>query len=340
MSVSLGRGCDGVDSPRSPRGVQKSSAARTAAIYKDGVVSEGDCDWDDLRIFIAAVRARSLAGAARTLGVEHSTVGRRLTALERSLGAALLFRLTDGVRTTPLGQSVLPLVEQAERAVRSLLVAVAEQRSRVRLALPSGAAGLLTPHLPDLRARHPEIVLEILSGSRPVDLRAGEAELALRVGAVKDPELIVRRVGEGGWSLYGSPNYLARRGRPRDPRQLSGHELIGFDPALAATPGARWIAEFGRQATIAMRGREMIDLVAAAVEGVGLAVLPCMLGDGESRLVRATDEVLGRHPLSLVCRRELQAVPAVRAVMRFVAAAVRKNAGLLGGVPSARGSRQ
>src|SRR5262245_29907992 len=138
-----------------------------------------ELDWDDLRYFLRAAEAGSLAAAARAMGVEHTTIGRRLSALERALGAPLLARGPDGLELTPLGERVAPLARDAERAVRAVRDLVTCQKTRVRLATPTGFTPLFTARLPDLQRDHPEIVLELMSSSRPVDLKKGEADLAI-----------------------------------------------------------------------------------------------------------------------------------------------------------------
>lgn len=296
---------------------------------------EDRIDWDDLRYFLCAVRAGSLAGAARSLGVEHTTIGRRLSALERSLGAPLVLRGPDGLTPTALGERLLPLVAEVERAVLAISELAVSQRSSVRLAVPSGFAKLFTAGLGRLRADHPGLSLELVSGARPVNLGKGEADLALRSGPVADEALVVRKLCEAGWSLYASEEYLARRPGPIDMADLSGHEVIGFDTSLADLPAARWLEERSAKATVALRGREMTDMAAAAAGGVGLAVLPCLLGDAEPALRRLTREVVATRPLSLVYRREVRLSPDVRAVVRFVVGVVREHAARIGGTPRA-----
>jgi DNA-binding transcriptional LysR family regulator len=285
-----------------------------------------DLDWDDLRYFLRAVHSRTLAGAARDMGVEHTTIGRRLSALERSLGAPLVLRGPEGLRLTPLGEKVSPLVEEVERAVRAVHDAVASHRARVRLAVPSGFARLFAPGVAQLCRDHPGLALELMSGSQPVDLKRGEADLAIRSGPVTDKELIVRKLGESGWSLYASEAYLARRSGSIDPDDLSGHDVIGYDAALAALPAAEWIEKRAARATVVLRNREMTDMVAAAASGVGLAALPCILADDEPALRRLTDEVIATRTLSLVYRREARLSDSVRAVVRFVTDTVQQHA--------------
>jgi DNA-binding transcriptional LysR family regulator len=292
-----------------------------------------DLDWDDLRYLLRAIEAKTLAGAARKMRVEHTTIGRRISALERSLGAPLVFRSPDGLKLTPLGEQVAPLVEQVERAVLAVRDLVASRKARVRLAVPSGFTQLFTSGpLAQLRKDHPNLSLELVSGARPVDLKNGEADLALRSGPIADEDLVVRKLCESGWSLYASESYLARKSAPIDPNDLTGHELIGYDASLSAVPAAKWIEDRGTKATIVLRSREMTDMLTAALSGVGLAALPCMFGDSEPALKRLTPEVIATRKLSLVYRREARVSAEVRAVIRFVVDVVHQHADRIRGV--------
>src|SRR5688500_9079270 len=97
-----------------------------------------ELNWDDLRYFLGAVRAGTLAGASRAMAVEHTTIGRRLSSLEETLGAALVLRGPEGLKLTPLGEAAVPLVEQVEQAVAAVRDLVSARGARVRLAVPSG----------------------------------------------------------------------------------------------------------------------------------------------------------------------------------------------------------
>ena len=281
-------------------------------------------NWNDLRYFLAALRAGTLAGAARHLGVKHSTVGRRLDALEEALGGAVFIRGEQGLQLTATGDRLVPYAEQIERSTRDIRDQVMAQTARVRVAVPTGLVKVFAPHLGTLQRRHPEIVLVFLSSSQPADLNKGEAELAIRVGPIADESLIARNIGSVVWSLYGSPAYLARNGAPKTARDLAGHELLGFEPRLAAIAvGAKWIAAHGQGAKIAMIHRELADMTAAAVAGIGLAVLPTIIADLEPGLQRLTPEVLGEQTFFITYRREIAQAKPVQQVIRFLAEVMR-----------------
>jgi DNA-binding transcriptional LysR family regulator len=282
------------------------------------VGSAGKLDWNDLRYFLAAVRAGTLAGAARNLGVKHSTIGRRLTALEHALGGVLFARGPEGLRPTALGDRLVPMAEEMERSVGALQAEAGTQSTRVRLALLTGFVGLFTAHMDRLHRSHPEISLEFISGNHRADLFKDEAELALRAGPVGDERLVARKLTDIGWSLYASAEYLRDHPPPKDPRVLTGHKLVGFGENLRGVPGAKWIEEHGKGATIVIQLQDAADFVTAAATGVGLALLPCILATTDPRVIRVTPEVIGRMPLSLVYRRETLLAKPVQHVVRFV----------------------
>ena len=287
-------------------------------------------DWEALRYFATAARTKSLSGAARALGVEHTTVGRRLTSLERSLGAALVERGPAGLLLTRLGRRVFRSAQEMERIAATIAGLANAERTRVRVVVPTGFTALLTPHLQDLSRKEPTLSLEIVSSARRADLRKGEADLALRVGPIDDEGLVARKLGDVGSALYGSRSYLSRRPKV-DPDDLSGHAVIGFHRSLAEMPAARWLAERCAGATIVLRSREAVDLLTAVKSGGGLAVLPCFLGDGEPTLVRLTPQPIATRRLSLVYRRDGRLSPELRAVVSLIVESLRAHAKQLSG---------
>jgi DNA-binding transcriptional LysR family regulator len=274
-------------------------------------------DWDDLRYFLAAARASSLAGAARTLQVEHSTVGRRLKSLERTLGGSLFLRKPEGLELTPVGAEVFAAAQAVERAVLEVTERAGAGQERVRVAVPSGMASYFTAHLERLRAKAPNVALEIVSGAKAVDLSRSEADLAVRLGPIEDPDLVARRVGDVGWSLFAARAYLERKPMGNGLLDLRGHDVIGFDPLLADSAMGQWLDLNARDATIVMRGREMVDIAGAAAAGAGIALLPCFMAVNVATLIRLTPTTLLTRELALVYRREMRMSPAVRVAIDF-----------------------
>lgn len=302
------------------------------ATYNPPVAAVDDFNWDDLRFFLRAAQTKTLAGAARSMGVEHTTIGRRLTALERALGAPLVLRGPEGLKLTPLGERIAPLVEDVERAVSAARAAAKAQRERVRLSVPQALTGIFTQALAQWRIKHNQISLEIIGANRSPDLKRGEVDLAVLVKDATDKDLVRRTLGEVGWSLYASSAYLARHPAPVDPYDLSGHEIVALASDSTAAPAAKWLAVHAKNATVCSRSNASASLVAAAVAGAGLALLPCFLAEAEPSLKRLTPDVLTKHAVSLAYRREAKIAEPVKLVIRFVIDLMREHADSLRGV--------
>jgi DNA-binding transcriptional LysR family regulator len=292
-------------------------------------------DWNDLRYFLAVRRAGSLAGAARALKVEHSTVSRRLAALEDALGVKLFLRGPDGFTSTPAGDKLAPHAESMEAAVTAIdrQVTGGDERvdGTVRLTTSEVFSGFVVKRLGPLRERHPELVVEVLSGNQAFDLARGEADLAIRIMATTDPELVVRKLVECGWAMYAARGYLDRRAAPPSPEALAGHDVIGFDDTLARVPGALWLEAHGAGARVVLRGNSIMAVLNACLAGLGVTVLPCFLGDSEPSLVRLAPQHLGARPMYLVVHPDRARVARVRVVMDFIIEMMTGEARLLEG---------
>jgi DNA-binding transcriptional LysR family regulator len=291
-----------------------------------------ELNWDDLRYFLLAAQAGTLAGAARAAGVQHTTIGRRLTALERAIGAPLFLRGPEGLSLTPMGEKLRPLVLDLERGVLAVRELAQSRRTRVRVALPSGFMSFFAEDFARFGQLHPEVTLETVSGGQLHDLKRGEADLAVRIGPIQDEDLIARRLGEAGWSLYASPRYLQLHAAPASPDDLAGHQVIGYGADLAALPAAQWLASHTTQALTVLSANEIATMLDAAVSGVGVALLPCAIADGEARLLRLTPQVLAPRELSLVYRREARLNEAVRVTVNFLTQAMRDRADQISGL--------
>lgn len=292
------------------------------------MASHATPDWNDLRPFLALARAGSLAGAARVLGTRHSTVSRRIDALEAALGARLVQRGPSSAVLTEVGRRLVPLAEKAERAMTDFAAAATGEPRVWRVSLPTGIAPLVGPEIAALRKRWPDLAVEVQSSSQTADVAGGAADIALRMRPVEEPELVVRKLGEAGWSLYASPDYLAAHPFEGD---LVGHSRIGFHADLADSPADLWLAAQGAAGQVVLRLGQMTDLVTTARSGIGLALLPCGLADRAEGLVRLVTDVLVRQPILLVCRRDVADDPGARPVLRGLAAAIGRARPLLEG---------
>jgi DNA-binding transcriptional LysR family regulator len=248
-----------------------------------------ELNWDDLRFFLAAARASTLSGAARELNVGHVTVGRRLAALERSLGSILFNRTPQGLTLTAEGQAILQQCSDMETAAVNVGRIAAGRDSRVegsvRLATTQALARAVLPALSRLRLDYPGLQIELEAGVRTLDISRREADLALRLVRPTTPNLVCRKVAEVGFALYASPAYLEAHGCPERGRGLAGHDLIGFT-AMPEPIAPFFMAESLVGARFAMRCNDVFLQRTAASCGMGIAELACFLGDECSELVR------------------------------------------------------
>jgi DNA-binding transcriptional LysR family regulator len=296
-------------------------------------------DWNDFRYFLAIARAGSFAGAARELGVEHTTVGRRLTALETALETRLCVRGPEGLTITAAGRDVLPLCEEIAARAQTIERRVAGEAGRVegtvRVAVSEALSAYFIKQTAALRERHPGLTVEMVISNQASDLLRGEADLAVRARPLTEPDLIARKLTCAGWSMYASADYVARRGTPPAPETLAGHDIIAFDDSMARTPGRVWFDAHAKGCNVAMRGNSVVGVLNAALCGMGVAILPCFLGEPEPQLRRLTPQVLGARDIHLVTHPDLARVARVRAVMDFIVELFERDAALWTGVAPA-----
>jgi DNA-binding transcriptional LysR family regulator len=293
-------------------------------------------DWNDFRYFLAVARSGSLAGASRELGVEHTTVGRRLSALETELGARLFLRGPDGLVATEAGRGILPLAQEIETRFEAIERRVSGGDDRiegtVRFSVSEAISGYFVKHFAALREQHPCLMVQISSGNHASDLMRGEADLAVRAREVTEPDLVARKVACAGWSLYAAMDYVARKGTPATPEDLRGHDVIGFDDSLRNTPGGLWLDAHDEGANVVMRGNSIVAAINAAICGMGIVAVPCFLAESEPLLRRLTPRVLGGRDIFLVVHPDLARVARVRAVMDFVVDMFARDAALWSGI--------
>jgi DNA-binding transcriptional LysR family regulator len=280
-------------------------------------------DWDGLRIFLAVARAGRLSAAAKRLAVEHTTVSRRLAALEHELGTQLFYRTAGGFLLTPVGQSVLANAEAMERAAATVGARARETTGavsgRVRLALvPEFASDWLAPHLPAFRAAHPGVELQILVGTRPLDLSRGEADIAVRPPNPRQTGLVAVRLAQAAAGLYASKRFpSAKRLRIDDAAAASGLPLLLYTPQYDELQNAAWFRPVRDAGRIILETNSTHTLLAAARAAVGIAVLPRFVARRYPDLVAVSDDVAKRD-VWMITHPEYRRDPKIRATADFL----------------------
>jgi DNA-binding transcriptional LysR family regulator len=292
--------------------------------------------WDDLRFVLAAARKGTLAAAAEELRVDHTTVGRRLRALERALSARLFERRPDGLVPTAAGRCVLEAAEATEARVLALEHEVSGGDARaegvVRIATShTFATCFLVPALSEILARHPGVAAEVVTRPGGFDLPRRAADLALRFSRPEQVGLIARRVADIGFGAYASKDYLARRGRPARAGDLAGHDVVGYDPDAGFIPGGKWLSRASAGARVVLKCDQILSALAASAAGLGVTVLPCFVGDSEPTVERLGNEVVEREPLWLVVHPDLLNATRVRLVVDMLNQIFERDRRRLGG---------
>ncbi|MFE2069570.1 LysR family transcriptional regulator [Streptomyces sp. NPDC059467] len=274
---------------------------------------------DDLRYLLAVARTGRLVAAADALGVDHTTVSRRIAALEKSIGLRLVERGTEGWALTDIGRSVSENARAIEEAVHRVVDTVAGQdapslRGTVRVSAPDGIGTVfVTPALVRLRRRHPQLQVELVTATRQLALRPSGFDLALVIGVPSSARLVTEHLTDYTLGLYASDDYLARHGRPGSVAELREHPLVFYIESMLQV-GDLDIERHLPGVSPAFSSTNVFAQLEATEHGAGIGVLPAFLAR-RTRLHRLlADEIDIRLPITLAVRREAVTHPAVRAL--------------------------
>ncbi len=287
-------------------------------------------DWDDLRFFLALARHGSLSAAAKELRVAQSTVGRRLTSLEASLGVRLLNRTPDGYVPTLAGQDVRKQAERLEAEALSLERNVGGRDTRlsgvVRVTCAeSMASHILAPCFAALHGQHPEIMVELIPGPRMLSLSMREADISVRLTGSDQNDLVVRRIGTLAFALFATPAYLERHGELDFAAGCPGHHLITQLDDIQDSAQTGWLANLATRARIALQTSSHEAAVAAALHDGGLACLARFRADREPTLVRlAVPSPVPSAGVWLVVHRDNRRNARIRAALTHITECVRR----------------
>jgi DNA-binding transcriptional LysR family regulator len=287
--------------------------------------------WDDLRLVFAIGTAGTLSGGARQLGIDHSTAFRRLGALEAKLGVRLFDRARDGYAATPAGEAIIREATRFDQVVaaleRQLAGADLRPSGAVRVTTTDTLIGVLAPEIAGFRKSHPEITIELVVANAFLSLTRRDADVALRPATDAPENLTGRRIAGIATALY-----AARDFRVADHKPLANENWIGFDESLAHLGSARWLAAEVPSERIVARADSLMAACALAREGLGIAALPCYLGDPDARLRRVAPPIDAMaSSLWLLTHPDLKRVARIRAFLDFTAASLTARRGAFEG---------
>ena len=278
-----------------------------------------DFDWNDIPLILALARSGNMSAAGRQLGVDASTISRRIAAAEKSLQLRLFIRDNTGYRLTDAGQVFVRHGESVYGNVQSMLQASSQEADAT--AGPVNITSIdflfdywLLDHVPALHAEHPHIALTLQAENQNLSFTRREADFALRLGKPgEDAALVMRKLGELGFAVYGHARFADT------PRDCWGTQpWIAYDDALAGTGEMQWLAALSPQPRRVLKVNSLSTMVRGCRAGVGLALLPCIMGEQEG-LRRLGDRVEVLRDIWLLSHRDAGTIARFKAVSSWIA---------------------
>lgn len=308
----------------------KSAAAATT----DPSASLSALSWEDLRVVAAVAEAGSLPAAAGRLGLDHSTVFRRLARIETALGLVLFERRREGFAATAAGEEIVALARRLDDDVTAVT-----RRLAGRAPTPSGEVRvttadsllvhLLTPLFARFRTHCPDVRLDVVIGNPSLNLSKRDADVAIRAGDDPPSTLIGRRVARIAWALYGRRDDSTADG---DAATAADRPWVALGDDLAAMKVARFPAETEPPRRVVYRTNSVLALAEAVEAGIGIGHLPCFVGDVRPDLVRlAAPEPHFAADLWLLTHPDLRKAARVRALLDFLADEIARHRPLIEG---------
>jgi DNA-binding transcriptional LysR family regulator len=259
-------------------------------------------DWDKLRVFHAVAEAGSFTHAGDTLSLSQSAVSRQISALEEALQVPLFHRHARGLILTEQGESLNRTVREvfAKLAITEALLTESKEKPAGRLKVTTTVgfgASWLAPRLHAFLEAYPEVSVSLLLDDAELDLAMREADVAIRMTAPKQPDLVQRHLLTMQWHICASPEYLKRHGVPQRVEDLDSHRLVLFGGHHPPVPEVNWLAEAGRRPGQPRRALLEVNSIQAVLlairSGIGLGALPDYVVAENPDLVRVLADLKG-----------------------------------------------
>jgi DNA-binding transcriptional LysR family regulator len=275
-------------------------------------------DWNDFKAFLAVAQAGQIARAAAKMGVDATTIGRRLRRLEAQTGTTLFEQTREGQALTEAGEMLLASIE-----VMGIAADQARHKSsggrgpvgNLRISVSEGfGSWFLTRHIQDFGRRYPELRLDLVASSGFLSPSKREADIAVVLSRPKAGHVIAQKLAPYALRLYASTKYLSERGMPSKPDELgTDHQLIGYIPDLVYAPELNYLADIASELQPNIRSSSIIAQYKLVAAGVGIAVLPCFIGDVDNELVPVLPEIVIDRSFWLVTHKDNRALERVKA---------------------------
>jgi DNA-binding transcriptional LysR family regulator len=278
--------------------------------------------WDDLHIFLAVARSGQLARAASTLGVDATTVGRRIRRLERALGRTLFEQTREGQVLTEAGERLLLKAEAIERQFLDIEAQPGADRAlsgSIRVSVSEGfGTWFVAHHLPAFAAEHPNLRIDLVASSGFLNPSRREADVAILLARPRKGPLFTKKLTDYGLRLYASRAYLDEHGPIATIADLRERNLIGYVPDLLYAPELRYLSEIAPDLDPRIRSTSINAQYRLVAAGGGIAMLPCFIGDTDSSLVRLVEAVQVTRSFWLVTHADTRPLARVKAFVSWL----------------------
>jgi DNA-binding transcriptional LysR family regulator len=291
-------------------------------------------NWDDVRIFLAVARHGGLTSAATSLGINHSTVARRLSGLEKGLRTKLVTRTPAGAVLTSAGQQFLAHAERIEREARTaeqhVYSADGTVSGKVRLATREAfGAWLVCPRINLLKRRHPDLKLDLISEARNISLLKRDADITVSLHYPSQSRVIVQKLTDYRLGLFASRDYLREYGPIHTVEDLKDRDVIWYVDELVDMPEQRYMQPIIANSRQSFCSTNILAQHAAMRSGMGVGIIPVYHASQDPALVRVLpNDVEEMRTYWLSVHPETQNFPNVRAVIDFLGEVVREKKNL------------
>jgi DNA-binding transcriptional LysR family regulator len=291
-------------------------------------------EWSDIRIFLQVVREGTMLGATAALRMDHSTISRRISRLEREAGVQLFERAGRRLAMTAEGEKLRASAEKLESIILSEILSLSGQRDQIVGPVRIGTteefgAHYLAPRLHALTQAHPGLEIELVALPRTFSLATREVDLVISLDRPANGDVRFKKLTDLEFGVYGAPAYFAARRRPGSVDDLASETWCGYIKELLFTPELAALPPCADEGAVRYRTTSVTVQLGAALGGYALAALPCFLADGQAALERILpDTALFERSYWLCVHEDLARHPRVRALMNAIEAQVLRDRAL------------
>jgi len=295
-------------------------------------------NWDDMRFFLAVCRTYSFVAAATRLHVTHSTVSRRISALEASLETQLFLRTEQGCRLTPAGEALLPYAEQLETTVMNLEEQVSGKNSQlsgtIRIGAPDGLGNcFLATRLGEFQKWHPHLEIELIAVPMYYSLTKREIDILITITKPTSGNIIARKITDYRLGLFAAEKYLESHPKISRQEDLAGHETVDYIEDLLYDENLKFLAEFAPANKARFRSSTVVGQMNAVSAGAGIGVVPYFMAQTEPTLIPILPELYTERWFWLQVNPDSRQMARVRATIDFIVSQIEENKAMFLSLP-------